>query len=276
MLVLTYKLRAAAAGPLARAVEESERRQEIAITVRAAKDLAALTRDLPVASLIVIDLEGLPAQQALTFVARQLEEHPFAKVICVPTEQSKLTDQVCFFHFGRVGIRSMPLPQETFNQDWWIATLADTAGFDVVAQAHRELQALVPSTARGILALRVAQHATAASVKVLADRMYPGTGMTLAYKRRKLWEECRALGAGTPENVLDAVRLALMKTILDANVWTHDRVARYFGYHSVRNMSRSCKTRYGRSINAIRHAPRSELFQFATGVFFDHNTSAEP
>lgn len=275
MLVLTHKLRPAVAAVLAHAVEEAERRQEIAITIRVAKDLASFARDVSIATLSVLDLHGVPAQQALTVAAAQLEEHPFAKIILVPTELPKLTDQLCLYHFGRVGIRHIPTLEEAQDQEWWLHTLSDTAGFDVVAQAQRDLRMLVTNNPRGLLAIKYAQHATVGSVKLLADRLYPNSGMTPSYKRRKLWQECKAVGAGAPENVLAAVRLTLMKTILDSNVWTPDRVARYFGYDNARNMNRSCKNRYKRSLRDIRRLPREDVLEFAKTIFFNTTANAD-
>lgn len=274
-MILTHRIRAVVHAALVQAVARAEREQEVAITVRTTHDVRAVVRDIPIAALTVLDLETIPAAQALAVASEQLEAHPFTKIIVIPSLLPKITDQLCLFQFGRVGILDMPTPEHSQDPQWWVSTIEDTAGFDIVAQAQRDLRATVSNTPQGLLAIRYAQHATVSSVKLLADRLYPGTHHSPAYKRRKLWQECKVASVGSPENVLASVRLVLMKSMLDANVWTPDRVARYFGFDTARHLNRSCKTRYKRSLRDIRRLSRDDVLQLAKATFFSNHAAEE-
>ena len=267
MLIVAYRTDPWVVTAVQTAITTPERQHEVAILVRTprAEDLAL--REAEVAAFVVLDLRVVDIRTALRFATTTLHANPFAKVVVVAAAQTRVEEQTGFFDLGRAGIAAVPLPKEAEQSRWWCDFVEQHIVFDVITSAQQTIAAMIPPGERGELLLRIAQLAHVPSVKRLADRLYPYGAHSTAYKRRRLWEECRRLQIGTPESVLAAARLQLLKLILDTDLWTPSRVARYFGADTARNFSRSCKTRYGWSLRAIRSASREAVFEKVKAVY---------
>jgi hypothetical protein len=119
------------------------------------------------------------------------------------------------------------------------------------------------------LLLDLARHAQAASVKQLVLRFYPDDTASDVTKRHKLWNRCNELGLASPEEVLDALRLLLLKTLLDQGRWSTERIAIYLGHGTTKNLTRSCRTRYGLGVAAIKKLSLNNIELAVGAVFWD-------
>lgn len=271
MLMVAYRAHPAVATALKLASAEIERTEEIAVSCRATQDLEAFRRDAEMATVAVLDMRTLTLQELLDESVTTLQQHPFIRLTIVTTALSNAEDQRKLFDLGRMGVSALALTHEAEASAWWAQYVTTNLHFDVVQAAHRELHELLAgSGAYGELVLRVAQYATVPSIKILAERIYTDDRQSNAYKRRLLWEECKRVRAGTPEDVLAAVRLVLLKSILDADQWTTSRIARHFGMDTPRNLNRSCKNRYGLSVRDIRQLSKPDVHAKASSVFREH------
>jgi len=267
MLMVAYRAEARVIANLQKAIVATEATHEVAVLLRQPRDLLGLRHDAELATVVVLDLRTLDIHTAVTVSTDTLHTNAFAKVVVVAALQPKLQEQCRLYELGRAGVASLPSPDQAEQAWWWTQFIESHITFDIVAAAHQDLAALMPSGERGEFLLRVAQLAHLPSIKSLSDRLYPGDSYSMSYKRRRLWEACRRLHLGTPEAVLAATRLMLIKFILDADQWTLNRVARYFGVDTSRNFNRSCKTRYSLSVKDIRRMPRDSIVAKATEMF---------
>lgn len=275
MLVLTWKLRPAIRQALVAGLEDAERRQEVAMSTREVRDADGIRRDFGIAAMVVVDLGHVQPQEALPMVGWHLERHPFVQVDVIAGTMTAPAEQRLCFEFGKSGARHMHLPDEASTAAFWVQRLSELRNFDLIARVVKDLDRHSPPGAAGGFVSKVLEFHTSASVKSLADKMYPGSKHTAAYKRRMLWQECKAHGYTGPENTLSAVRLRVLKAVLDANIWTYDRISRHFGYDTARHLNRACKNRYGVSVTAIRKAPLAEISELANTVFWDRSVQAE-
>lgn len=274
MLVLTWKLRPAIRQALAPGLQEAERLQEVAMSTREARDLDGIRRDFGIASLAIVDLGHIAAADVLHVIGWQLEMHPFVPVDLIAGTAVTSAEQRLYFELGKAGVQHMHMPDEAAEAAFWTQRLSDLRSFDLIARIMKDLNRILPPTPAGVFLSRVLDFHASASVKSLADKMYPGTQHTAAYKRRLLWQECKSHGYVAPELVLAAIRLRVLKAVLDAHVWTYDRVARHFGFDTARHLNRSCRNRYGLSVTAIRKASVGEVSELADRVFWE-STSPE-
>lgn len=275
MLVLTWKLRPAIRQALVSGLEEAERLQEVAMSTREARDADAVRRDFGIAALVVVDLGHVAPEEALSVASWQLEQHPFVQVdLIAGTVTTAASHRICF-EFGKAGVQHMHLPEEASAAAFWVQRFSELRNFDLIARIVRDADRHLPPGAAGEFLARVVEFHTSASVKKLAEWMYPGAQYSPTYKRRMLWQECKSHGYVSPEAVLGAVRLRILKAVLDAHVWTYDRTARHFGFDTARHLNRSCKNRYGLSVTAIRKAPAAEISKLADQVFWDASVEEE-
>lgn len=137
---------------------------------------------------------------------------------------------------------------------------------------YRTVQSLVPDDARGTLLLQFARFAHVGSVKELSQKIVSGDTLSPGTKRQILWSRCRSLGLASPEASLNALRLLLLKTLLDQGRWSFNRVAAYLGYGSVKNLSRSCRTRYGVSLTSLKSLSANVVHIAVGEVFWNGRT----
>jgi AraC-like DNA-binding protein len=267
MLVLTCKLRPAIQQAVAQGILEAERVHEVAIATRNAKDLDGVVRDFGISTIVVFDLASCSAAQALQVISTQLAIHPFVHVDVIAAPSVLPADQHVYFQLGKAGVYSLHPASNAATAAFWTQRIAELGNFDLVSRVHRELAQHVPTGESGEFLARFLEHSSSASVKTLAEKIYFGKAHSAAYKRRLLWEECKRHNFHSPESILSATRLLVLKHILDINVWTPGRVARHFGFDSARHLNRSCNNRYGMSVNRIRKASRDDIYQIARNVF---------
>lgn len=268
MLVLTWKLRPAIRHALAAGLEESERQQEVAMTMREARDTEAVKRDFGIAALVIMDLGHVQPQDAISVSSWQLELHPFVQVDLIAGTAATQADHRVYFELGKAGVQHMHLPEEASTAAFWIQRLSELSNFDLITRVLKDMSRLMPPGPPGEFLARIVDLHGCASVKSLADKMYPGSQYTAAYKRRMLWQECKSHGYASPEAALSAVRLRVLKSVLDSDVWTYDRVARHFGFETARHLNRSCNNRYGLSVTAIRKSTSTAMSELAEKVFW--------
>lgn len=273
MLVLTWKLRPAIRQALVAGLEEAERLQEVAMSTREARDADGVRRDFGVAALVVMDLGHVVPEEALSVASWQLELHPFVQVDLIAGTVTTATAHRICFEFGKAGVQHMHLPQDASESAFWVQRLSELRNFDLISRIVKDADRNLPAGAPGEFLARVLEFHTSASVKKLADQMYPGTQYSPTYKRRMLWQECKSHGYVSPEAILGAIRLRILKAVLDAHVWTYDRTARHFGFDTARHLNRSCKNRYGLSVTAIRKAPAPDIAKLADQVFWDESVT---
>lgn len=255
MLILGLRVRPTVATALEQALLQAEKHMEVSYLFRQTKDVKSFSRDFLIANGAVLDLATISIADALALSESLLSDHPFVRVIVVPMVQHSLEDQCRYFDLGRIGVVGIPSIADAESTDYWFTSIVGSAKFDVVVRARKELYALLPQDERGDFLRSIAEHAMVSSVKGLALRMYPDRSQSQAYKRRRLWQTCKILDLAPPEHLLVAIRLFLIKYVLDSNQWTLDRVARYFGMESARHLNRACKTRYNVSCAGLKDLP---------------------
>lgn len=268
MMILTYKLRPSVLAAIRAAVAEAEKREEVAILVRSANDRAQLEPHVSSASVLVLDLQQIQPTEVVARLPQYLSTHPYVRVVVVPMLVTRPEDQRALFTLGRLGVSRMPTPEEAEHAQWWLEFLGDVTGYDNLQRAMRSLYEVLPAGPRGITIGRCAQHATVPSVKSLAIKIYSTGHHSVVYKRRKLWEECKAAGLSSPEDVHTGNRLFMIKVLLDQDSWTLARIARHFGYPSPRHLARSIKVRTGMSLAALRRMSRDEVLQIVQATFW--------
>lgn len=268
MLILSYRPRSEVVAALDKAVVQSEASAEVAILHRVANTLAEFCDEFLTASIVVLDMGTLPPTACLECLRRGLEQHPFAKVVCVSVALTRIEEQRVLFDLGRLGVAALPTAAEAANTTWWNEFFGEYTGFDSLKQAHRELRRDLPQEPKATFILRLADHASAPSVKVLVARLYADAHLSVSYKRRRLWEDCKAAGFRGPEDVMSGIRLLLLKSLLDHRHWTLTRTARFFGMPTARHLARSCRTRYGTTLTGLRDMAREQVVALTQNTFW--------
>lgn len=268
MLILSHRPRTEIVAAIDQAVMQSEAAAEVAILHRVTHKLSEFCEEFLTASITVLDMSTLPPSACLECLRRGLEQHPFAKVVCVSVALTRPDEQRVLFDLGRLGVAALPSVTEAATSAWWADFLGQYTGFDSLKQAHRELRRDLPDGPKATFILRLADHASAPSVKVLVARLYSDAHLSLSYKRRRLWEECKSVGFRGPEDVMSGIRLLLLKSLLDHRHWTLTRTARFFGMPTARHLARSCRTRYGTTLTGLRDMARDQVVSLTRTSFW--------
>lgn len=276
MVVVSHRLRPAVRASLDKAIAAAERHQEIAFQHVPVTSYEALSDIFGSAAVVALDLTHCPVLPLLALLADLLSQHPLVKVILVPVPLSKIEEQQALFDLGRAGVTHLPLPHEVIQATWWLEVFASLQDFSSLHRAHAQLRSHVPDGPRGDFILRVAEHAIAPSIKQLATKLYPHERHSVAYKRRLLWRDCKALGFMSPEAVHAGVRFLLLKSLVDHGHWSNARLARYFGFATVRHLSRSCRTRYGRPLTALRHVSYEHVRDDVQARYWNETRQLDP
>jgi hypothetical protein len=256
MIVVGYQLRPALAYAVSKAIEECERRQEIAFLFRPITSDYEARQHFGTANLVVFDLSTTKPSDVFNTVRLGLEAHPFVKVAIVPVTLSTHDEQRFLFEFGRLGVSYFADADEALSPNWWVETVSGMTGFNVVLQARRAVFPLVSPGPRGDLIIRISEHAEGcASVKDLAALIYRSEFLSPVTRRKRLWQACKEVELDSPEAVLLAVRLVILKHLLDNSHWTLSRIARHMGHPSGRHLNQTIKRRTGVSLKHLKAVP---------------------
>lgn len=259
-----HALRAACAR-VKRATGEAVAFDLIGSTIVGAKNAANAT-------MLVIDLEHFRISDTVPLIRDISVLNPFARVIIVGTTLVQPKDQALLFQLGQLPITQLLDDQAASSQEVWQTIVEDAVGLRALRSYDNSIRLLIPPDGRGRMVLNMAQHAQAASVKELVCRMYAAQALTVDSKRHRLWVECNRVGLRSPEDILSALRLLLLKSLLDHAQWSNKRVAGYMGFDCVRNMTRSCRSRYGMSMTSLETL-HSGVVQLSVGDVFWDGTS---
>jgi len=270
VLITLYRAHPSVLAAVQTAAAACERQEEIAMFVRSRRELPQFLHDIDAAAVGVLDLRTITINDAVQLSTQVLEARPFVKLTTIAGLQATLDEQRQYFTLGRVGVAQVPLAEEASSAAFWQRYLLSQPQFSVLDMAFRYIQSLMMPGPRADWLLRLAKHVSAPSIKILAERIYPSNAHSNAYKRRRLWQECKNHHVGTPEDVHAAIRLVLLKQLLDSEQWTLTRIARYFGYDTARHLSRSCKTRYKLSLREIKALTHGAIMHRAGALFTEH------
>jgi hypothetical protein len=219
----------------------------------------------------VLDLSTTSSAQASATIVEQLEAWPFTRMVVIPPSTIGHDSHLVWLllRLGRFGVDAPNSEQAAMSGKWWVAHLSEAAGTAALDHAAEALRAVMPDGFKGDLLRQIAEHALVArSVKTLAYLMYPNSPTPDA-RRRRLWEHCQHAGLEAPEIVLYTIRLVLLKSMLDADTWTLDRLAKHLGYASARMLNRSCHNRYGVSTTQLRAVPMRTVLDRAAAAFHE-------
>lgn len=239
------------------------------VTWRPAPTIAAWSAEAPGSLLAILDLHTVPITTVGPMVEAVLQQAPLTRVLVVSTFLSKVQEQQLLFQLGQQGVAFLFTPDMVTVTGHWRAVLDELTGLAHVGVFHRRFRQLVPPGDRGGLLLQLAQHATSASVKQLAKALYAPDPASVTTLRIKLWQDCARVGLATPEQCLDAIRVLLLKVLLDSAQWSWDAIAQYLQYTNAANLGRSCTTRYGVTLTALRALPIAQVEQAVGRVFWD-------
>jgi len=223
----------------------------------------------PQAAMVVVDLQHLLIHDVVPLVKELLLLSPFTRVVVVNTLLTRAQEQTLLFELGKISVGELLDGDRCVQPGLWAYILEELTGMDALRDFFRVLRRLVPTDARAALLLDLARHAQAASVKQLVLRFYPDDTASDVTKRHKLWNRCNELGLASPEEVLDALRLLLLKTLLDQGRWSTERIAIYLGHGTTKNLTRSCRTRYGLGVAAIKKLSLNNIELAVGAVFWD-------
>lgn len=223
----------------------------------------------PQAAMVVVDLQHLLISDVVPLIKELLLLSPFTRVTVVNTLLTRAQEQTLLFELGKISVGELLDGDRCLQAGLWQYILEELTGLDVLREFFTQLRKLVPTDARGPLLLDMARHAHVASVKQLVQRLYPEDNASDATKRHKLWGRCNELGLASPEDVLDCLRLLLLKTLLDQGRWATERIAIYMGHGTAKNLSRSCRARYGLGVAALKKMPFNPIELAVGAVFWD-------
>lgn len=266
MIVLSHQASPPVAHAVDRALQEAERLHEVAFLHKREDTLMTLHRAFSSAALVAFDLSTTDPSVVLSAATRGLEHSPFVQVVVSHAPLGSSKAQRYLFEYGRIGVNYLPSQEESISAAWWVEVLSGITGFNILHRAKQAVLPAVPSGERGELVLRIADCATAPTVKDLVKKLYVKEYVSPSTRRKRLWAECKAADLDSPEAVLYTVRLVMIKHLLDTGKWTLTRIARHFGYTTARQLSRSCKTRTGLSLKQLRAMPMVCVVEYAQRV----------
>lgn len=223
----------------------------------------------PNAAMAVVDLQHLLISDVVPLVKEVLLVSPFTRITVVNTLLTRAQEQTLLFELGKISVGELLDGERCLQAGMWKYLLEEVTGLDVLRDFFRVLRTIVPTDARAPLILDMARYAHVSSVKQLVLRLYPDDNSSDVTKRHKLWTRCTELGLVSPEEVLDALRLLLLKVLLDQGRWSTDRIATYMGHGTPKNLSRSCRTRYGLGVAALKKMTLNPIELAVGAVFWD-------
>jgi hypothetical protein len=201
--------------------------------------------------MVILDMASLPGAQILHAAERVLEQCPFTRVVIVAVPLNGGDDPEVLFTLGAVGAWKVVSGADALRPEWWVETWSAALDAHVSRDFRRLVEQRLPDTLGAGVVARLAEHAHVPTVSGVADRMIRVPGLTLASKRRRLWELCQQYGLPAPESVHDALRLRLLKELCQRE-WPPPRAAVFMGYQTPRNMARSVKQRYGVTLAQVK------------------------
>jgi AraC-like DNA-binding protein len=232
---------------------------QVPLRVRDVHRSAELFEAMPIAVAVIIDMRHTSVTEAVAVVCTIRTKYPHMPVYVVPPRG--LVDTNVYFTLGRAGVTHLLTQTEREDAQWWGEQLSQDLLLAYVRPIYQDLEQYAPDGSQGLLVKSIQQHAMASSVKVLSQRLAFAEERHLspAYQRKRLWASCKAVGLVSPELVLFASRLYVLKRLLDDRTWSMDQISRYLGYDSPRHLSKSCKVRYGLSPSELRRIPMTYI-----------------
>ena len=261
MHIVTLGLRVSVANALALAVLNIPRGAVAAPYITTVRKHDDVSLAFPSTTVLVMDLDTVPAHIAATVLEEGLEQYPYVRAYVVPIPLQTNADQYQLFRMGKVGVHQLTCEQSSSNATYWQARLAECAGTDILRLWRSELRTVFGDSERGRVAMRIADECTAPTVGDLAERLYRDDSLTSDGKRRRLWKACKHVGLANPEQLWSAVRLMLLKVLLDHGQWSVSRIAFHLGYDAPRNLTEACKRRYGLTPTELRDKPYADVRQ---------------
>jgi len=267
MRVVYYGLRNPAVTALRIASSSAGKSAGVVIVLQEVTSASEFLNLAPYATLVVVDLQQVPIQDVVPLVTELRALSPRTRISIINTLLTRAQEQTLLFDLGKISGGELFHGERCLQPAFWAYILDELMGVDALHDFFRVLQPMVPTDARGPLLLELARHAHLASVKQVVAHLYPADETAAGTKRYKLWVRCQQLGLASPENIHDALRLLLLKVLIDHDSWSTYKVANYLGYGTAKNLSRSCHGRYGLGVAGVKKMSRSTIEAAVSAVF---------